>query len=63
VASVHPEPGSNSSLLFILFFFFSEIYAGKIFLKEASFLIPRPRLMIVIAFDKELTELENPRFS
>ncbi|MDE6541208.1 MAG: hypothetical protein K2L74_04275, partial [Muribaculaceae bacterium] len=23
VASVHPEPGSNSSLLFILFFFFS----------------------------------------
>ena len=25
-ASVHPEPGSNSSLLLILLFFFSEIY-------------------------------------
>ena len=32
VASVHPEPGSNSSLLFILFFFFfKEI--GKTFFR------------------------------
>ena len=29
VASVHPEPGSNSSLLLSCFFFFSEIIASR----------------------------------
>ena len=29
VASVHPEPGSNSSLLLILFFLFSKLKQGK----------------------------------
>ena len=35
VASVHPEPGSNSSLLFILFSFFSEFIYRNVNLDAA----------------------------
>ena len=39
VASVHPEPGSNSPLLFILFLFFSEICKDK----PPDAVLPGPR--------------------
>ncbi len=40
VASVHPEPGSNSPLFFILFFFFFKIRKAKTYLKSFAFTRP-----------------------
>ena len=73
VASVHPEPGSNSSLLFILFLFF---FFKKIFRQDSFFLnfafarfrflfadrdcSMRPRMVVYCAWSK-LTELKNFR--